>query len=99
MANEPDKGLSRLQLLQTGLAATAVTLIAGGAEFAFPPQAQFTEQDWAEIAFRTHAGMNQAAFKEIATRWLATQQERSADSLPPLWSAGQSCFTKSNHLA
>ena len=34
--------------------------------------AHFTEGDWAEILFLTHAGMSQAAFLEIATRWIAT---------------------------
>jgi len=31
----------------------------------------FTERDWAEIIFATHAGMSQAAFVEIAAKWLA----------------------------
>jgi phosphoglycolate phosphatase-like HAD superfamily hydrolase len=34
--------------------------------------AQFTEQDWAEIVFLTHAGISQTAFLEIVTQWLAT---------------------------
>jgi haloacid dehalogenase-like hydrolase len=34
--------------------------------------AQFTERDWADIVFRTHAGMSEAAFREIASRWIAT---------------------------
>src|SRR5271169_7004367 len=34
--------------------------------------AHFTERDWAEIIFATHAGMSQAAFLEIAGQWLAT---------------------------
>ena len=34
--------------------------------------AHFTEQDWAEILFLTHAGMSQQAFLEIARQWLAT---------------------------
>ncbi|HUN98423.1 MAG TPA: HAD family hydrolase [Bradyrhizobium sp.] len=34
--------------------------------------ARFTERDWAEIVFRTHAGMSQAAFREIVLRWIAT---------------------------
>ena len=34
--------------------------------------AHFTERDWAEIVFATHAGMSQAAFREIAGQWLAT---------------------------
>src|SRR4051794_18058903 len=33
---------------------------------------RFSEQDWAEIVFVTHAGMSQAAFLEIVTQWLAT---------------------------
>jgi hypothetical protein len=34
--------------------------------------AHFSERDWAELIFVTHAGMSQAAFLEIATNWLAT---------------------------
>jgi len=34
--------------------------------------AQFTERDWAEIIFATHAGMSQTTFQEIVRRWLAT---------------------------
>jgi phosphoglycolate phosphatase-like HAD superfamily hydrolase len=34
--------------------------------------AQFSEMDWADIVFRTHAGMSEAAFREIALRWIAT---------------------------
>ena len=34
--------------------------------------AHFTERDWAEIIFQTHAGMSQAAFLAIAGQWLAT---------------------------
>jgi phosphoserine phosphatase len=33
---------------------------------------RFTERDWAEIVFATHAGMSQAAFLDIAGQWLAT---------------------------
>jgi phosphoglycolate phosphatase-like HAD superfamily hydrolase len=32
----------------------------------------FSERDWAEIIFVTHAGMSQAAFLEIASQWLTT---------------------------
>jgi len=32
----------------------------------------FSERDWAEIVFVTHAGMSQAAFLEIASQWLTT---------------------------
>jgi hypothetical protein len=34
--------------------------------------AHFSEQDWADIIFVTHAGMSQTAFLEIAARWLAS---------------------------
>jgi phosphoglycolate phosphatase-like HAD superfamily hydrolase len=34
--------------------------------------AHFTEGEWAEIIFLTHAGMSQEAFLEIARKWLAT---------------------------
>jgi len=34
--------------------------------------AHFTEGEWAEIIFLTHAGMSQGAFQEIAKQWLAT---------------------------
>ena len=34
--------------------------------------AHFSERDWAELIFVTHAGMSQAAFLDIATEWLAT---------------------------
>jgi phosphoglycolate phosphatase-like HAD superfamily hydrolase len=34
--------------------------------------AHFTEAEWAEIIFRTHAGMSQQAFQTIAAQWLAT---------------------------
>jgi phosphoglycolate phosphatase-like HAD superfamily hydrolase len=37
--------------------------------------AHFTEGDWAEIIFLTHAGMSQAAFLEIAGQWLATAKD------------------------
>ncbi len=37
-----------------------------------PALAHFSEHDWAEIVFATHAGMSQSAFLEIATQWLAT---------------------------
>ena len=37
-----------------------------------PALAHFSERDWAEIIFATHAGMSQAAFLEIAGQWLAT---------------------------
>jgi phosphoserine phosphatase len=33
---------------------------------------QFTERDWAEIVFATHAGMSQADFLVVAGEWLAT---------------------------
>jgi phosphoglycolate phosphatase-like HAD superfamily hydrolase len=32
----------------------------------------FTERDWAEIVFATHAGMSQAAFSRLVGQWLAT---------------------------
>jgi hypothetical protein len=32
----------------------------------------FSERDWAELVFATHAGMTQAAFLDIATKWVAT---------------------------
>ncbi|HEY4041246.1 MAG TPA: HAD family hydrolase [Rhodopila sp.] len=32
----------------------------------------FTERDWAEIVFATHAGMSQTAFVEIADKWIRT---------------------------
>jgi hypothetical protein len=34
--------------------------------------AHFSEQDWAEIIFVTHAGMSQTTFLEIATQWQAS---------------------------
>ena len=34
--------------------------------------AHFSEWDWAEIVFVTHAGMSQTAFLEVAGQWLAT---------------------------
>jgi phosphoglycolate phosphatase-like HAD superfamily hydrolase len=34
--------------------------------------AKFSERDWAEIVFATHAGMSQADFLEIVRQWLAT---------------------------
>jgi haloacid dehalogenase-like hydrolase len=34
--------------------------------------AKFSERDWAEIVFVTHAGMSQAEFLKIVTDWLAT---------------------------
>jgi phosphoserine phosphatase len=34
--------------------------------------AKFSEREWAEIVFATHAGMSQAGFLEIVTQWLAT---------------------------
>jgi hypothetical protein len=37
-----------------------------------PALARFSERDWAELVFITHAGMSQAEFLEIATKWLAT---------------------------
>ena len=37
-----------------------------------PALAHFTERDWAEIIFVTHAGVSQTAFLEIARQWLAT---------------------------
>src|SRR5215469_16097073 len=33
--------------------------------------AKFSERDWAEIVFGTHAGMSQADFLEIVRQWLA----------------------------
>src|SRR5580765_3839604 len=33
--------------------------------------AKFSERDWAEIVFVTHAGMSQAEFQDIARQWLA----------------------------
>ncbi len=37
-----------------------------------PALAHFSERDWAEIVFATHAGMSQAEFLDIATTWIAT---------------------------
>ncbi|HEV8502408.1 MAG TPA: HAD family hydrolase, partial [Casimicrobiaceae bacterium] len=37
-----------------------------------PALAHFSERDWAELIFVTHAGMSQAEFLEIAAKWLAT---------------------------
>ena len=37
-----------------------------------PALAHFSERDWAEIIFATHAGMSQAEFLDIATKWIAT---------------------------
>jgi haloacid dehalogenase-like hydrolase len=34
--------------------------------------ARFSEGDWAEVVFATHAGMSQEAFQEISARWIAT---------------------------
>ena len=34
--------------------------------------AKFSEREWAEIVFATHAGMSQAEFLKIVTEWLAT---------------------------
>jgi phosphoglycolate phosphatase-like HAD superfamily hydrolase len=34
--------------------------------------AKFSERDWAEIVFATHAGISQAEFRQIVTEWLAT---------------------------
>ena len=34
--------------------------------------AGFSERDWAEIVFLTHAGMSPAAFQDIAGKWLAS---------------------------
>jgi hypothetical protein len=34
--------------------------------------AKFSERDWAEVIFATHAGMSQADFQDIVRRWLAT---------------------------
>jgi phosphoserine phosphatase len=33
--------------------------------------AKFSERDWAEILFATHAGMSQAEFQDIVRQWLA----------------------------
>ena len=37
-----------------------------------PALASFSERDWAELIFVTHAGMSETDFLEIATRWLAS---------------------------
>jgi hypothetical protein len=37
-----------------------------------PALAHFSERDWAEIVFVTHAGMSQAAFMDIAAQWVKT---------------------------
>jgi phosphoserine phosphatase len=37
-----------------------------------PALAHFSERDWAEIVFVTHAGMSQAEFLDIATKWITT---------------------------
>ena len=37
-----------------------------------PALAHFSERDWAELIFVTHAGMSQATFLEIAAQWQAT---------------------------
>ena len=37
-----------------------------------PALAHFSERDWAELIFATHAGMSQAEFLQIAGQWLAT---------------------------
>jgi phosphoserine phosphatase len=37
-----------------------------------PALAHFSERDWAELVFVTHAGMSQASFVEIAQTWVAT---------------------------
>jgi phosphoglycolate phosphatase-like HAD superfamily hydrolase len=37
-----------------------------------PALAHFTERDWAEIVFVTHAGMTETEFRDIATKWIAT---------------------------
>jgi phosphoglycolate phosphatase-like HAD superfamily hydrolase len=37
-----------------------------------PALAHFSEGDWAELLFVTHAGMSQAEFLEIVAKWLAT---------------------------
>jgi haloacid dehalogenase-like hydrolase len=37
-----------------------------------PALARFSERDWAEVIFVTHAGMSQTEFAEIATQWQAT---------------------------
>ena len=34
--------------------------------------AHFSERDWAELIFATHAGMSQAEFLEIVAKWLTT---------------------------
>ena len=43
--------------------------------------ARFTERDWAEIVFLTHAGMSQEAFQDIARQWLATAKHKRFDRL------------------
>lgn len=45
--------------------------------------AHFTEQDWAEIIFATHAGMSQEAFLAIARQWLATARHPRFKRLYP----------------
>src|SRR5262249_26312279 len=45
--------------------------------------AHFSERDWAEIIFTTHAGMSQAAFLEIATQWLTTAKHPRFKRLYP----------------
>jgi len=37
-----------------------------------PAMARFSERDWAEIVFVTHAGISQAEFRDIVRQWLAT---------------------------
>ena len=39
-----------------------------------PALAHFSERDWAELVFVTHAGMTQTAFMDIATKWVATAE-------------------------
>jgi hypothetical protein len=38
----------------------------------FPALAHFSERDWAELVFVTHAGMTEGQFREIAEHWIAT---------------------------
>jgi phosphoserine phosphatase len=48
-------------------AGTLLTVLAGD-EAAI---AKFSERDWVEIVFATHAGMSQAEFQDIVGQWLA----------------------------
>jgi hypothetical protein len=37
-----------------------------------PALAHFSERDWAELIFATHAGMSQVEFLEITQKWVTT---------------------------